>query len=291
MGRIRIIIAISLLLTATGGAFGVTTYTLDEALRRHYLTAEITGRGSTPENYSAHHGKCILIKMKNLTSQNLNISIEPGRNLKCVYDSIQNMLVAGSELMALAPWQSKEFTIYAFCSEKSDKSPGETSKYELAALSDAYMVQLIRLIQKHQVFNGTGQAAVWVLTDDANPDDITGSDASVVKELRDFVANVKERRKEEGYIYDYSFTEFNKEPGTLEGEINWDMESGGWATLGLYDNDGKKIREFFSDVPYTRGYHEYHYKHTDAAMIPGQRYWIRLYINNRKFKELSIFME
>jgi hypothetical protein len=291
MRQNRVITSFLLVIFAAGSVSGTTSYSLEEALKRKLVKAEISGRGSTPENYSSHHGKCIRITLHNLTSQSLNVNIEQGRNLRCIYDSVQNMLVASGEMMALSPSQKKEFTIFAFCSEKTDKSPSESSRFELASMAEGSMVQLIRIIERYKAFNGTGQAAVWVLTDDASPDAITGSDPETVKALKEYVTNLKNAKPEEGYIYDYSFTAFNNPPSTIQGEIGWELESGGWVSLSLYDNNNTKIHQFFSDVAYQRGYHSYKYKLTHQALISGQRYWVRLFVNNKKFKELSVVMD
>ena len=267
---------------------------LFEACQKNLVKLEINGRGVTSDNSSGHYGKCIFVKVKNLTNEALNLSLETGRRLTCVYDSIQDMMVAKSEMFALGPNVSHDFTINAFCTQKHDRSPGETSTFRLDGMSKGYLHELSLLIESLSTLDNPGQQAVWVLTDSVSPSEIKGSDAAKVKKLRDFVefaiANMKGER-EAGYIYDYSFPDKNEKGYSLKGEINWEMPYSGLVSLTIYDNQNKKIKVVFDERMYRSGFQTFDYDLKDLSLKDHELYWLRVDGCGKRLKEVAVKME
>jgi hypothetical protein len=272
----------------------ILSFSLFEALQKKIVKVDIKGRGVTSDNSNGHYGKCILVKIKNLTNDPLNLCLETGRRLTCVYDSIQDMMVAKSEMFALGPGSSHDFTINAFCTQKHDRSPGETSTFTMDGMSEGYLHQLSLLIESLGTLDNTGQQAVWVLTDSISPNEITGSDAVKVKKLRDFVefaiANMKAERTL-GFIYDYSFPDKSEKGFSLKGEINWEMPYSGLVSLTIYDNHNKKIKVLFDERMYRSGFQTFDYDLKDLSLNEHELYWLRVDGCGKKLKELAVKME
>ena len=288
------VLFIGLLLTvaATGNA-KATSIGLSEAIQKHMVKAVFNGRGSTTDNLSSHFGRCISLKLQNLTRESLTIRLEAGRRLKCSFDSVQDMLISENEIFALAPGASKDYTINAFCSEKSNHSPSESSKFLLAGMADGYLYELIVLIQSLRSFNSTGQSAVWVLTDNSPVENITGKDTAVVNKLRKFVSFALGRnsQRKEGVIYDYSYPEVTDSLYTISGSINWTMPWESPATFSIYDNYGKKVYDVFVNVIYRQGFQYYNYKITDPIFKEDRLYWLRIEGCGRRLKEVAVTMK
>jgi hypothetical protein len=289
MGKSTIVLALLLgIFVCRPVAAASLSISLEEALKKKLVTATILGKG-------CYYGQSVKLKLKNISNQNLSISLEAGRRLNCVYDSVQDMLVTKSEMLALLPSQTKEFTIYAMCCEKSNRTPSETSTYNLGAMANSALMNLAILIEKLNVQDLTGVKAVWVISDGISPDEITGSDETTVKALKEYVMAVANKRKpaerDPNIIYDYSYPTLEGEVFTIEGDFDWEMPTPGFVSLYIYDNNGKQVKVVFQDLSATSGLQSYHYKVSDATFQFGELYWIRMKQNNRTIKELAVKME
>jgi hypothetical protein len=268
------------------------SYTLEDAIKRKLVTAEIIGR-TNPDH--AYYGECINIRLKNTSGQNLSLNLESGRRLNCDYDSVQDMMITKSEIFALLPSQTKEFVINAMCCEKSNRSPSNTTSYNLGAMADATLVQLARLIENLNAQDYAGQHAVWVITDGVDPEGINGSSEAVTKALREFVINAINGKtamvQDPGFIYDYSYPKTDGQNITVEGDFTWEMPYQSFVSLYIYDNSGNRVCVIFQDAAFASGMNNYHYKITTAALQSGGLYWIRMKQSNKTLKELAITMD
>ncbi len=267
------------------------SYTLEDAIKRKLVSAEIVG-STNPVH--AYYGQCITLKLKNKSSQDLSLQLESGRRLNCDYDSVQDMMITKSEIIALLPSQAKEFLIYAMCCEKSNHSPSNNTSYNLGAMADVTLVKLAQLIEKLEAQDYGGQQAVWVITNGADPEYINSDNPSATKVLREFVINalkgITEVTREPGFIYDYSYPKTDGKTFTLEGDFSWEMPYQSFVSLYIYDNNGNRICVIFQDAAFTSGLNSYHYKISSDALVSGGLYWIRMKQNNKTLKELAVTM-
>ena len=270
------------------------TLSLFEAIQKKMVTVDIKGRGYTGENNFGHYGKCIYLKIRNLNAKPLTLSVETGRKLTCIFDSVQDMMVAKSETFNLAANGSSDFTINAFCTQKNDRSPGETSVFKLDAMTEGYLNQLALLIENLGLLDNTGQQAVWVLTDSLSPNMISGKDAEKVKKLKDFVtfavASMKAERNTK-FMYDYSFPDKTDKGFILKGEINWDMPYSGLVSLTIYDNHNKKIKVIFNEKMYRSGFQTFDYNLQNLSLQQNELYWLRIDGCGKRLKEVAVKME
>jgi hypothetical protein len=268
------------------------SYTLAEALQKKMATVTIVGNNDAVHSF---YGQCIMMRIKNTSNQNLSLKLEPGRRLNCDYDSVQDMMVTQAEIFALLPSQSKEFFVYAMCCEKSNRSPGKSSSYSLGAMANSSLAGLAKLIDDLDAQDMSGQHAVWVLTDNADPEGIVSDNAAITKALKEFVITALKSQsgvvREPGFIYDYSYPENNGKAFTIEGDFSWEMPYGSFVSLYLYDNNGNRMQVVFQDVAFTSGLKTYHYKITSDALQSGNLYWIRMKMNNKTLKELAVTMD
>lgn len=273
-------------------ASGSTIYTLDAALKKKLVTAEIE---SYRYESTSYYGKCIRIKLRNTVSQSISIQLESGRRLNSDYDSIQDMLVTKSEMFALLPSQVKEYSIYAMCCEEHNSCPGANTTYKLGAMADASLVSLAQLIERLGAQDRAGQHAVWVLSDGADPENISSNNPAITKALREFVINVakvpKAAEREPGFIYDYSYPQTDGTSFTIEGDFGWEMPAQAFVSLYIYDNNGNRLYVIFQDVAFSSGLQSYHYKVKSEALKSGNLYWIRMKQNSKTIKELAVTMD
>lgn len=289
-----ILLVFSLVLCSGLFAGETMSTSLFDAVQKNLVKVVFKGRGYTSENRSAHYGKCILLHLKNVSSQRLELSLEAGRKLHSCYDSVQDMMVSQTEVFALGPGGSSDFTINAFCIEKSETAPKENTVFTMAALAGGYLLQLVQLIESLGCQDNMGQQAVWVLTDNVSPENIKGSDREKEKKLRDFVDFALKKiqgGKIDGVIYDYSFPDKMAGGFKIAGQINWDMPYSGTVTLGVYDNKGKKVADIFAGVPYNKGFQTFTYELASSLFREGELYWLKVISNGERLKEVAITMK
>lgn len=289
-----IIFVFSLVLCSGVFASEPVSFSLFDAVQKKLVKVVFKGRGYSAENRSAHYGKCISLNIKNVSSQRLELKLEAGRKLRCYKDTVQDMMVSRSEMFALGPGGSSDFTINAFCTEKHESSPGDKTVYNMTGMADGYLYQLVQLIESLDCQDNMGQQAVWVLTDNISPDNIRGGDAAKAKKLKDFVdfaLNKIKSRNAGGVIYDYSFPDKTTEGFKITGEINWDMPYSGTVTLSVYDNKGKKVADIFTGVPYKSGFQSFNYELANGMFREGEMYWLKVVSGGQWLKEVAITMK
>lgn len=286
--------AFSLVMSSCIFAGETASYTLFDAIQKNLVRVLFKGRGITSENSSSHYGRCITLNVKNMSAQRLELKLEAGRKLKCYKDSVQNMMVSQTEVFALGPGNTSDFTINAFCTQKRASGPGPKNAYSMQGLADGYLYELVQLIESLGCQDNMGQQAVWVLTDSISPENITGSDAAKAKKLRNFVEFALKRVKTEkvgGYIYDYSFPDKTNKGYKIKGEINWTMPYTETVTLSVYDNKGKKVADIFAGMPFKSGFQTYDYDYANNTFRDGDMYWLRLISGGTMLKEVAITMK
>ncbi|HOY32806.1 MAG TPA: hypothetical protein PKW80_13090 [Bacteroidales bacterium] len=288
------VVFFSLVLSSCIYAGETNSFSLYDALQQKLVMVVIKGRGTTSDNTSAHYGKCISLNVKNICSKKLELKLEAGRKLKCYKDSVQTMMVSQTEIFALAPGNTCDFTINAFCTRKSSASPGSRNVFNMQDMAGGYLLELTQLIESLGCQDNMGQQAVWAITDGVSPENIKGGDPSKAKKLKDFVEFAIKRIKSDqigGYIYDYSFPDKTSEGYKIAGEINWDMPYSGTVTLSVYDNKGKKMLDIFTGVPYNSGFQSYDYKLANTIFREGETYWLKVVSGGQWLKEVAITMK
>jgi len=289
-----ITIVFSLVLSSCIFAGETASYSLFDAVQKNLIKVVFKGRGVTPENSNSHYGRCISLSIKNITSQRLELKLEAGRKLRCYKDSVQSMMVSKTEMFALGPGNTSDFTINAFCTKKNSGSPKATNVYNMQGMAEGYLYELVQLIESLDCQDNMGQQAVWVLTDSISPNNISGDDAAKAKKLKDFVEfaikNIK-TEKANGFNYDYSFPDKIYNGYKITGDINWTMAYSGTVTLSVYDSKGKKVADIFTGVPYNPGFQAYDYEIANNMFIEGNTYWLKVMSGGKWLKEVAITMK
>ncbi len=288
-----IALVISLVLSSCIFAGEAASYSLFDALQKKLIKVIIKGRGTTSDNSSSHYGRCITVNVKNISQQRLDLTIEAGRKLKCYKDSVQSMVISQTEMFALGPGNSSDFTINAFCTSKHSGAPGVKNEFSMQGMAKGYLYELVKLIESLDCQDNMGQQAVWVLTDSISTANITGGDPVKAKKLKSFVEFAIKKviiNKDESYNYDYSYPEKNAKGYKISGEINWNMPYNGTVTLSIYDNKGKKILDVFTGVPYRPGFQSYSYELANDMFREGETYWLKIISAGQWLKEVAINM-
>ncbi len=118
-----------------------------------------------PNLVSSYYGKCIDIRLQNMTDSTLNLVLNSGTILLSKDTTVQNMVVTKTQHFQLAPKQQKVDRLFAMCGQKPKSSPDIYVRYEIGTLGNSQMVRLAQVIESNQAQNKAGQYAVWAVTD------------------------------------------------------------------------------------------------------------------------------
>jgi hypothetical protein len=167
---------------------------LIEAIKLHKVEAVITGNLSTnnPQG-SSHTGKCLLLNIKNNSSNKIDIKIESAYYFENLSKSNQDLMSTENMIVSIAGNESKSVAINALCSEKSNASPSVKDTFKLIKKQDITYANLTNIFEKYKCYLNTAQQALWCFTDNNAIDNIydTHTDTLVENTLVAYVSNVK----------------------------------------------------------------------------------------------------
>lgn len=170
------------------------TINLLEAIKTNRISVTITGNKSVanPQG-SSHTGKCLLLSIKNKSSEKIDLKVEAAYQFINQTKANQDLISTETLIVSVGGQQTKEFAINALCSEKSNASPSPADTFILTKKHDAVISNLAGIFEKYKCYLNTAQQALWCFTDNnpiANIYD-TNADTVVENRLVAYISTVK----------------------------------------------------------------------------------------------------
>jgi len=267
-----------------------TETSLIEALKANQV--QLTATGNQVEqnpSKSSHYGKCLKLKLKNVTSQSIQLTIEKAYHLTSIEDRLQDLITTENMIVILSPNQTKDVLINAFCGEKSNASPDEKDTFKLSYRHSGSIAKLTEMLEKNQLFGNTGQQAIWCFTDNNPLDQIYDTHAQIALEdkLIAFIAAEKNipipKRIESNTKRQLRY------PKELDGSYAQYIDRP--TTIGFYITDSlnKIVTTIIEDDTETRtGTAKYSYIYR-GQFVTG-KYYFKMKLNNewKTVKEITV---
>jgi len=287
MKAIKLFLIIPLIAALSGTAAKANAVSLKIACDNKLVKLNIHGT-------SQSHGECMQIEVTNLTNKALNLTLETGRKFICTSDTTsQNMMVTQELLISLNGKEKKTYTAYAFCIQKAHSTPDYDSYYKIGPMAEGYLLQLARLIEKYHYQDYAAQQALWRVIDKGDSAKLYLGTANIeeANALKRFVTLAKANRP--------IFTEFlfpgeddkqnflTRTGYNISGEIRWEMENEGYASLAVYDEKGNHITDIFLKKEYEEGTQLCSFKVVSCLIEPDKKYIVRLKIEEQTIGELA----
>ncbi len=264
--------------------------TLIEALKANQI--QLTATGNTIDqnpSKSNHYGKCLKLKLKNVTSHSIHITIEKAYHLTSIEVRLQDLITSETMIVTLSPNQTKDVLINAFCGEKSNASPDEKDTFKLSYKHSGSIAKLTEMLEKNQLFGNTGQQAIWCFTDNNPLDQIYDTYAQIALEdkLVAFIAaekNIPVPKRTESYTKRQL-----RYPIELDGSYSQYIDRP--TAIGFYitDSSNKIITTIIEDDTETRtGTAKYSYIYR-GQFVTG-KYYFKMKLNNewKTVKEITV---
>ncbi len=209
---------------------------LDDAIKKKLITAQIKGRGGFT-------GPVIDLSIKSISTQPVTIKVEPGRKLHPDDPAMQDILVTQRLVVVLKPSEEKKLVLNGMCCISHNKPPSPGIGFKVGKMADSSLIKLANFINSTRMHSSAdAQHAVWVFSDNKR---IEGIDITNIanKPLLNFVCNLAKKKYPE-YSIEYEKDEtlaFNEKAVKVKGFFKVKVEKQGTLAMVLYDQEGKEI--------------------------------------------------
>jgi len=279
----NIIIALVLLITI----FSFTKekkkhITIEEAIKRNLISWEIKGLGG-------YQGKCIDVKIKNISNMDTIFYFEAGRKLISEDLAIQDILIIHPLEFMLAAGQEKQFKGFGYCCQAHNGAPYENSIFKIGNLENKKLVSLASYLYRNNYKEDQIQDAVWVISDN-NPISSIYVPGDNKEKARDMMALKKFVAKlaginDKNLWYSLQFKTdtarlFSGEPTWIEGKFDYRITHYALGTMIVFDNKNNIVKYLFKETSHSSRAYSYPISFSVDGWEKG-KYYIRVYTNNK----------
>jgi len=242
---------------------------------------------------AVYSGKALRMQLTNNTRDALQITVEPALIFRPSDTSYQDLVLPGTEMIALAPGGSGELTVQTFCGKANASAPSAKLDYAFKKQGDSVMIKVLRYISKHQLFDNLGQHAVWVLTDNHSLEGLM--DPARPKVSSDLLALMVQLTGRRVPLYFKQFRlntaagqpVFDNKLLKIISKLEWKLDSPKALTMGIYNERGDLVQHIFKEKELTPGLFKMQVEF-EAENAPAGKYFLRLKDGETVMKELMV---
>lgn len=231
-------LAVFIATSSFASAEAIETITVHEGLKQGYLRVDATSKGSSS-------ARCVNLSLKNVHSKTLEVLVPSGTLL--TVNDFQDILVTRDEVLVLQPRQSLNRDLYGFCTQPSESTPTEQTKFDVVEGSSVWK-ELAALLQKENLDPGTEQSVVWACTEE-----FPLSGVRLVRGDQTALTALIERERGQSIpFYEADYGElldrpFQNELLEVSGAMVHTTAQHGKASLIVYDPDGNVVYNIFEE--------------------------------------------
>jgi hypothetical protein len=167
------------------------TYGLADAIENGFIEAEITGVYDGYEDVfdlkngkQVFYGLCIKVTITSYVTNDLDIIIPPGLTLRSTEEDVEDKVITKAQTMEVGSLTSKETEIFAMSINMYKKIPVLHSTFEIGGMAAGDLLKIANHINDGGHQSSAGQAAVWMITDDATSEELEniGATSSMISQ-------------------------------------------------------------------------------------------------------------
>lgn len=254
------------------------------ALEKKMISLDAKSEGLNSEN-------CAKLTIRNLTSDKLQLTIPAGTLLNTNTDSEQDILMTKPAQIFVENHATSSTPAYGFCCQASNGVPEKGGTFAVQKCMNPELVKLAEYLSANEFEPLLQQGAIWAVSDKHSVGGIYGDNRVQCKKLREFTAGLL-KQPVPFYDVDYGYQlneEYNYNPKTLQGNLQYRLNSPGKATLAIYRPDGNLYHIFYSDKYLDWGYYTQNFRFTATGMESGE-YQVKLTIDGEVISKQSIII-
>ncbi len=161
-----------------------SSITIEQALKEKKIEIEILPTGT-------YSGNSINILVKNISNGPITIVMDPGTTFVPEDNGEQTLVTTQEQMLAIHKGESKNFMVFAYCTEASDRCPSTKSKFTISKSINPTLLKLANFIDslKNQD-DHLIQQSVWCVTDSESVSNIYSDDLKSSKALRNYICSI-----------------------------------------------------------------------------------------------------
>ena len=232
-------------------------------------------------------GKMLSILLQNTQKTHLRLEIPFATIFEPEDSSFQPIIITKSEAILLTAGEKHNFSLEGFCCNAPRFNPLAGSKYSVSALATSTLFDIIKYIRQNNFEEGSDiQNAIWSATNQHRAEAISN------ELLKQFVAKTTGQTLcPVQVIYNQS-----SHPGEaaildnklkIKGLFRYTTEKDIVANLGLYDENGKLVKNLQSNLQHQRGMHKFGFNF-EISNVKHDHYFIRLMSGKMMISEMEV---
>ena len=268
-----------LLLTASKPADQAKDISIDiaTAVSEQKIALTVTGNDESP-----HYYQPLIVKLKNLTSEEVVINIKNGQLFKSNDPEVQDIIVTQEEMIVLKGYDHISQPIFGMCVQQFNSAPVGTKEYKLDSIATENLASIANQIQEQKAFSIAGQNSVWAVTDNNGLDAIDSYNPEDSDELRSYVADLL--NISDTIIVRSRTVMLDPEPRQIKrtagGNFKYKFSKTSAVTIGMFNDQNIVVKELYNNPETPAGEHKLDFEF-DTMVFPDATYYIRLIIDGQ----------
>ena len=204
-------------------------------------------------------GNCILMKVKNNTTDTVWLLLEPGRRLLASDSIYQDILVAKTKRLQLLPWAETTTQVYGFCCQAHDHTPIKDLSFSVGYMAPPSLIKLAQVIDQHDFPITAAQASVWILSDHLLPASLYNEDPNEIRLLKQTLGEIL-GIKMPWYAIEYEKDNILAYSGRhlrVSGTLNYSLNQNTLVTITVRSKSGRLAKILMNSSPASAGTHAY----------------------------------
>ncbi len=241
----------------------------------------------------SYRGKGLRLTVTNKSGSALLLTADQGLIFSPEEKAQQDLVLAGAEVLSIAPFKEGAIDVQTFCAEATDNAPSVGQAYTFSRAADTTLVKVLQYLKRNFLLEELGQSAVWVVTNGYNPSTAFSSARDLQsRKLVDFLVSVTGRPADAYYAqYGQSTTPDQPvraaKPLKIVADFTQRLEAPKTLTLGVYNSVGEMVQKVFKDQVFGRAEHRFRVEFTARDAAAGA-YYIRLSEGATTLRETSV---
>lgn len=263
---------------------------LKAALDNHLIEVSATGSGQS------YRAKGLNLKVTNKSGSSLILKTDIGLVFRPGDTTYQDLVLAGEEMITVAPFKEATAQVQTFCAKASATAPAKDLVFAFHHKGDDKLVQVLQYLKRNYLFDDLGQSAVWVMTSGHDLSTVYQSNRDAIsKKLIDFMASVTGKPLPD-YYREYQLSGegsgpvFRPKNLKIIAQFEEKLDAPKKLTLGVFDGEGKMIQPVFENRVFGKAGHRFSVSF-EATNVSAGTYYIRLKEGETVLQEKKVNVE
>ncbi len=174
------------------------TYHIQDAMNEGYIEAEITGVYEGNEDVfdlkngnEVFYGLCIKVSLTSLVANDVDIVVPCGLTLFPWDEEVEEKVITKTSTFHLESLSDNETEIFAMSTDMYKNIPVLHTTFMIGDMASGDILKIANYIAEHDHQSSAGQAAIWIITDDATDKDLEniGATSSTVKAAKEILVD------------------------------------------------------------------------------------------------------